>query len=169
MSLAAGAARPSVRRRALLSAALSALAIAVVGGLATDIGPWYASLKKPSWQPPDWAFGPGWTLIYAFSVWSAVTAWTTRADAGWRRTYLWLWAFNGLVNILWSVLFFRLHRPDWALSEVLLLWLSIAALIVWSARVSRKAALLLLPYIAWVTFAATLNLAVVRLNAPFGG
>ena len=136
------AADPARRRllckQALRSAALCALAIAVLGGLATDVGPWYLALKKPAWQPPDWAFGPGWTVIYALSVWSAVTAWCARQDPGWRRLFLWTWAFNGCVNILWSVLFFRLHRPDWALSEVLLLWLSISSGLICSARWPRR-------------------------------
>ncbi len=77
-------------------------------------------------------------------------------------------ALNGLLNIGWSFLFFRLHRPDWALVEGVALWLSIAALILVCRRASRAAALLLIPYLAWVAFALVLNLAVIRLNGPFG-
>ncbi len=84
-----------------------------------------------------------------------------------RASVLALFAFNAFLNILWSLLFFRLHRPDWALGEVVVFWLSIAALIVVAARRSATARLLLLPYLGWVTFASALNAAVVTLNAPF--
>ena len=77
-------------------------------------------------------------------------------------------AMNGLLNIGWSVLFFRFRRPDWALAEVAALWLSIAVLALVTGRVSAGAGLLNLPYLAWVSVAACLNLRIVRLNAPFG-
>lgn len=78
-----------------------------------------------------------------------------------------LFVLNIAFNLLWSLLFFRLQRPDWALFEVPLLWLSIAALMAGLAPLTRTAAWLLLPYLGWVSFAALLNLAIVRLNAPF--
>jgi tryptophan-rich sensory protein len=154
----------SPRRRALLAAAAAALLVALLGGLATDIGPWYASLKKPAWQPPDSWFGPAWTLIYACCALSAAAAWPAARSASDRANLLLAWSFNACLNVGWSLLFFRLQRPDWALMEVVLLWSSIGLLIVVSARRSRRAALLLLPYLAWVSFAAVLNLAVVQLN-----
>ncbi len=80
-----------------------------------------------------------------------------------------LFALNGFVNVFWSLLFFRLRRPDWALAEVGFLWLSILVLIVYLGRIHRTSGWLLAPYLAWVSFAATLNVAVVRLNGPFGG
>ena len=153
--------------RTLGVAAACALAIAMAGGLATEIGPWYASLRRPPWQPPDYLFGPVWTLIYALCAWSAASAWHAMQEGRHRRGLLWAWAANALCNVAWSVLFFRLRRPDWALWEVGLLWLSVAWLIVLSWRVHRRAGQLLLPYLMWVSFAATLNLTVVRLNAPF--
>ena len=82
---------------------------------------------------------------------------------------MWLFAFNMLLNMAWSGLFFTLRRPDWALVEVALLWLSIAALIFVLRPISPRAAAWLLPYIAWVSFAAILNFEIVRLNAPFEG
>jgi tryptophan-rich sensory protein len=75
---------------------------------------------------------------------------------------------NAFLNVSWSLLFFRLRRPDWALAEVGMLWLSILVLLVFLGRVSRTSGWLLVPYLAWVAFAAALNLAVVRLNGPFG-
>ena len=80
-----------------------------------------------------------------------------------------LFCANGVLNVVWSPLFFRLRRPDWALMEVPLLWLSILALMFLLAPISRTASLLLVPYLLWVSFAAVLNLTIVRLNGPFGG
>jgi translocator protein len=135
-----------------------------LGGLATDIGPWYYALRQPAWQPPDWLFGPAWTLIYLCAGTAAVWAWEAPAPPAWRQRLLLLWAVNGLLNVAWSVLFFTLKRPDWALFEVPLLWLSILALVLHIAPRSRRAAALLMPYLLWVAFAATLNATIVQLN-----
>jgi benzodiazapine receptor len=155
--------------RPIAIAAAAALAVALLGGLMTDIGPWYRSLQKPSWQPPDWAFGPAWTVIYALAAISGVIAWRDANSQQQRETMLMLFALNAFLNVLWSLLFFRLRRPDWALFEVGLLWLSVLLLIVVLGRYSRTAALLLVPYLLWVSFASTLNWATARLNGPFGG
>lgn len=157
----------AVRRRALVYAALCALAVAALGGLATEIGPWYRALLKPSWNPPDWLFGPAWTIIYALTALAGVRSWEV-AGAAQKRWLALLFGLNGLLNVLWSLLFFRLQRPDWALLEVGLLWLSILSLLVYCGRLRRGTIGLLLPYLAWVSFAATLNAVVVQLNAPFG-
>jgi tryptophan-rich sensory protein len=171
------------RTRAILLAAASALAVAGLGALSTDLGVWYAGLREPDWKPPDILFGPAWMLIYTCTTAAGVLAWTAlRAGAGRgtgssagepsrrkeRDTLLAAFALNAVLNVVWSLLFFRLHRPDWALAEVGALWLSIVLLIVLVAPRSRPAAWLLLPYLLWVAFAAALNLAVVRLNPPFG-
>lgn len=153
----------------LVLAAAAATAVAMLGGLMTDIGPWYRSLQQPAWKPPDWAFGPAWTVIFALTALAAARAWREAPGRAQRRTLLLLLAVNALLNVLWSLLFFRLRRPDWALVEVLLLWLSVGLLAATVARWSRGAAWLLLPYLLWATFAGALNWAVVRLNGPFGG
>jgi translocator protein len=152
------------RRRVVVAslwAALGVVAVGGLGGLATELGPWYRALKLPSWQPPDWAFGPAWSMIAAVRVW--LRAPSPRERAQWLAAL----AANGAINVFWSWLFFKARRPDWALAEVVLLWLSIALLIVIARRHDLIAALLLAPYLLWVTFAASLNYAVVRLNAPF--
>lgn len=149
-------------------ATVAALCVAALGATVTDLGPWYQALAKPAWNPPDIVFPMGWTVIYALITVSGITAWRaarTTAQAEW---VLGLFALNGFLNITWSILFFRFQRPDWAFWEVTLLWLSILAIIIYVVRFSKSAALLLVPYLVWVSFAAALNWAVVQLNAPFG-
>ncbi len=154
----------------VLIAGSGALVVAVVGGLATDIGPWYAALRKPRWQPPAWLFGPVWTTIYSLTAAAAVLAWwALPVGASGRALVIALFAFNGVLNALWSLLFFRVRRPDWALAELGLLWFSVLSLIVLTARIDPWAPWLLVPYIAWVTFAGLLNAAIVRLNRPDTG
>ena len=147
-----------------LIAFVIAQAIGGVGAVTTDLGPWYQALNKPWWQPPDWLFGPAWTTIFALTAASAVYAWrnaTTRAS---RESFVILFLTSGVFNILWSVLFFRLKRPDWALIEVGALWASVLIPILVLSRYSKKAAWLLVPYISWVTFAGILNYKIVQLN-----
>lgn len=155
------------------AAAGVAVAIAIVGGTLTDLGPWYQSLRQPGWKPPDLLFGPTWTVIYACCVAAFVIAWRRAAslDEGRRRALRdWLtalFALNGFLNVAWSLIFFRLRRPDWAAIEVVALWLSIGALMVFLWRLSRPSSLLLAPYLAWVSVAAALTWAVARMNGPF--
>ncbi|MBU2342188.1 MAG: tryptophan-rich sensory protein, partial [Alphaproteobacteria bacterium] len=99
---------------------------------------------------------------------AAVTSWRAAATDKVSDTIVGLFAFNGFLNLLWSLLFFRMERPDWAFIEVIALWLSILALAIYCGRQSRLAGVLLLPYLVWVTIAAALNWRIVQLNAPFG-
>lgn len=142
--------------------------VALVGSTLTDLGPWYRGLTQPGWAPPDAAFGIVWTLIFACAALAAVE--TFRAIDGSRdvETLIGLFAFNGFLNLLWSFMFFRMQRPDWALVEVFFLFFSVLALVIFCGRRSRLAGALLLPYLLWVGCAAMLNLAIVRLNGPFG-
>jgi tryptophan-rich sensory protein len=153
--------------RAILVAALAALAVAAIGGTLTDLGPWYQSLREPAWKPPDAAFGAIWTTIFALAAMSGVLAWRGDRTAAGRQWTIGLFATNGFLNVLWSLVFFRLHRPDFALVEVGALWLSIFVLIVVLFRKSVWASVLLVPYLVWVSTAAVLNYEVVRLNGPF--
>ncbi len=148
-------------------AALAALLLAGAGGLATEIGPWYRGLRKPPWQPPAWAFGPGGPLILGMAAWSGALAWEAAPDAAGRLQVVVLFAVNGLFHFLWSPLFFRLKRPDWAFYEVTFLWFSCLALIIGLAGISTWASVLIVPYLLWVSFASWLNLAIIRLNGPF--
>jgi tryptophan-rich sensory protein len=155
------------RWQPVAAAALAALAVALLGAAATDLGPWYQALRKPAWQPADWLFGPAWTLIFGAAALAGLHAWRRARKPFQRRRLIAGFVLNAALNLLWSMLFFRLQRPDWAFAEALLLWLSVVLLILLVAPLSRPAAWLLVPYLLWVGFAAWLNLAVVRLNAPF--
>jgi tryptophan-rich sensory protein len=141
-----------------------AILLGIAGGLLTEIGPWYRNLRRPRLNPPDWLFGPAWTIILGLAAWSASIAWSAAETGGERRLVVILFGFNALCHLLWSPLFFKLKRPDWALIEVVFLWLSLVALVAGLAPNSTKASLLILPYLAWVTFAAWLNWQIVRLN-----
>jgi tryptophan-rich sensory protein len=141
-----------------------AVFLGIAGGLLTEVGPWYRSLKKPTLNPPDWLFGPAWTLILGLAAWSASIAWEAAATPGEQRLVVLLFGANALLHLLWSPLFFKWKRPHWALVEVAFLWASLVALVVGLAPLSTKASLLILPYLAWVTFATWLNWQIVRLN-----
>jgi tryptophan-rich sensory protein len=147
--------------------AAGAAATAFGGGALTDVGPWYKKLKKPSWQPPNWLFAPAWTTIFLLTAVAAVLGWYGVKDSIEASILVTLFIANAVLNLLWSLLFFHLRRPDWALREVGFLWLSIASLIGIVGIYAGRAWLLLLPYILWVSFAAFLNYTIVRLNAPF--
>jgi translocator protein len=148
-------------------AALVAVVVAVAGGVLTEIGPWYRGLKKPSWQPPDWAFGPVWTGILVLAAISAAIAWEAAETTGGRPAVLAVLVVNSILNIAWSGIFFKMKRPDWALIEVALLWLSIVALIVVLGAQSTTAGLLMVPYLVWVSIASFLNYRIVQMNKPF--
>ena len=139
-----------------------------LGGLMTHVGAWYGALRKPSWNPPNWLFGPAWTLILGLAAWAGVLAWTAAPNAAARWRIAGLYGLNMVLHALWSPLFFTLKRPDWALIEAPLLWLSVLALMVGLAPLSTFSAWLLTPYLLWVAFAVVLNATIVKLNAPFG-
>ena len=149
-----------------ISYAVITAALFVVGGLggkATEIGPWYRNLAKPSWNPPDWAFPVVWTTIYILIIFAVGGAWNA-ASAAEQTQILWVTGINLVLNLLWSVVFFSMKKPLWALAEVSLLWLSIVAMIVVLGAVNLLYAALLLPYLLWVSVASLLNLSIVRLN-----
>lgn len=160
--------RPRPIAKPVAVAALAALCVSFMGGFMTRLGPWYYGLVQPSWNPPDWLFAPAWTLIFAFTALAGVFGWRAMQERRQRIWLLTLFSINGVFNILWSALFFRLERPDLAFVDVVLLWLSILALVAFLGRSSRLAAGLLVPYLGWVTFAAALNYSIVQLNPSFG-
>ncbi len=136
---------------------------ASAGALFVSTGDWYESLRKPAWNPPASVFGPVWSLLY---VLMAVAAWLVWREGGWKAQPrpLLLFLLQWLLNALWTPLFFGLHRPDLALVDILALWLALAATLLAFWRVRPAAGALLVPYLAWSSFAAVLNLALWRLN-----
>lgn len=141
----------------------SAFAVAALGGWATasSVDTWYATLAKPSWNPPAGVFGPVWTLLYTGMGVAAWLVWRTRPRSDSPLVVYWIQL--GL-NLGWSVLFFGLRAPGWALAEILALFLAVAATRSLFARVSQPAGWLIVPYLAWVAFAAALNAAIWWLN-----
>lgn len=146
----------------------AAIVLGVAGGLLTEVGAWYKALRKPRLNPPDWLFGPAWTLILGMAAASAGIAWQAAAGPEDRNRVVILFLVIALCHLLWSPLFFKAKRPDWALVEVIFLWASLVALLIGLWPISQTAALLILPYLVWVSFAAWLNWQIVKLNAPFG-
>lgn len=125
---------------------------------------WYPTLQKPPLNPPSWVFGPVWTTLYILMGIALYLVWKqTPLDRNQQRSMAWFW-IQLFLNTLWSFLFFNLRAPGLAFLEILLLWISIAVTIVFFGRTSRTAALLLLPYLAWVSFATYLNFGIWRLN-----
>jgi len=128
------------------------------------IGDWYATLNRPSFAPPNWVFGPVWTMLYAMM---AVAAWLVWKREGVKQAVLPLGLFGVqlALNVLWSVLFFGMENPFAALMEILLLWLFILATTILFFRHSPLAGALLVPYLCWVSFAAVLNYGFWTLNS----
>jgi tryptophan-rich sensory protein len=151
------------RLLALAGWVLLCFAAASLGGLFGP-GEWYGALKKPSWNPPGWIFGPVWSALYTMM---ALAAWLVWRQGGWvqERRPLLIFLAQLALNALWTPLFFGWQWPGVAFVEIVLLWLAIAATLAAFYRVSRVAAWLLVPYLAWVSFAAVLNFTLWRLNA----
>lgn len=142
------------------------LAVAGLGSLFTTPqtapGGWYETLRKPFFTPPNWLFGPVWTFLY---ISMAVAGWLVWRRTGFSGTPMALFAVQLALNLAWSMIFFGLQSPGLALAEILVLWTAILLTILAFSRISRPAGWLLVPYLAWVTFATALNAAIWLLNA----
>lgn len=134
---------------------------APLAGIVSPPGEWYASLQKPSWNPPAWIFGPVWSLLYTMM---AVAAWLVWRRAGWGRA-LWIYLAQLALNAAWTPIFFGARQPGWAFVEIIFLWVAILLTLMVFLRVSKPAGFLLVPYLAWVSFAAFLNFTLWRMNA----
>jgi tryptophan-rich sensory protein len=144
----------------LLLFVLTAFAAAAFGALFPP-GDWYLHLVKPAWTPPDWLFGPVWTVLYLLIGVSGWLLWRARSES---KAALVLWGVQLALNALWSWIFFGLRAPGAALVEILVLLLAIAATVAAAFRSRPLAAWLLVPYLSWVAFAAALNAAIWYLN-----
>ena len=137
--------------------------LAAATGAVFPPGDWYERLAKPSWRPPNWLFAPVWTVIYLTIAVSGWLVWRKSGFAG-AALPLTIYRLQLVLNAAWTPIFFGLRRPDLAFFEIVILWLAIVATIATFYSLNAAAAWLLLPYLAWVTFAATLNFGVWRLN-----
>jgi len=139
----------------------------VIGSVFTTaaIPTWYAALAKPPFTPPSWLFAPAWITLYVLMGISASLVWRVGLDQKQVRTALILFLVQLVLNALWSVAFFGLQSPLGGIIVIVLLWVAILLTILRFFRISTAAAALLVPYIAWVTFAATLNAYIYVLNA----
>ena len=156
--------RPDLSRLAVCVGAV--LLASSIGSFATvrALPVWYKGLAKPSFNPPGWLFGPAWTVLYLMMAIAAWLLWKQGIGAAGVKLALVVFLVQLVLNTLWSILFFGLRSPLAGFVDIVVLWLAILATIVLFFRVSAPAGVLLLPYIAWVTFAAALNAAILRLN-----
>jgi translocator protein len=151
---------PDSRPRGAWIAPVAVAATAVVGGLATGDAPgFYAALDKPDWAPPAAVFGPVWTLLYLLMAIAAVIVWRQAAEPT-RRRALAVFFAQLVANAAWSWLFFGARLGAWAMAELVLLWLLVAANVVAFWRVKPLAGVLVAPTLVWVSFAGALNLSV---------
>ena len=128
----------------------------------TGIDSWYQNIAKPSWNPPNWVFGPVWTILYILMGIALFIIW--KSENRDRRTAIIFWVIQLVLNFLWTILFFNQRQILGAFIEMILLWIMILMTIIYFARISKLAAWLMVPYIAWVSFAALLNYAIWQLN-----
>lgn len=142
---------------------VGACVVAALSGVLFPPGRWYETLRKPSWRPPNWLFGPAWTILYGTI---AVAGWLVWKKAGWEGAAvpLTIYGVQLVLNAAWSGIFFGLKRMDLAFAELVLLWIAILATIVSFHGIDPGAAWLLVPYLLWVTFAGILNFTMWRLN-----
>jgi translocator protein len=124
--------------------------------------PWYTDLTKPRWTPPNWLFGPVWTILY---VLMAIAAWLVWRQVGLTAAPMRLFLLQLLLNVAWSALFFRLRSPGLAFAEIVMLWFAILTTSIEFWGAVPAAGWLLLPYLTWVSYATALNFSIWRLNA----
>jgi tryptophan-rich sensory protein len=153
-------------KTALITAILICELAGVIGSIFTSpsISGWYDKLNKPEFTPPSWLFAPAWVTLYLFMGVSAYLVWEKGARKKEVRDALSIFAVQLLLNIFWSIFFFGLRCSLCGFVEILLLWLAIVVTIIKFHKVSKPAALLFIPYILWVSFAAALNFYVWKLN-----
>lgn len=130
----------------------------------TEITTWYANLNKPFFSPPNWIFGPVWTMLYGLMGASIFLLLETKLKKQEKKNLISLFSLQLFLNFLWTIIFFGLHLPLFAFIELILLLLTILLLIIKFYKHSSLASFLLIPYFLWVCFASLLNLFVVILN-----
>jgi tryptophan-rich sensory protein len=147
------------------------LAVGGLSGFATarGVAEWYPTLAKPSFNPPSWVFGPVWTVLYIMMGVAAFLVWRTGLDVHGVKIALIAFAIQLALNGLWSILFFGMQQPGWALVEIVGLWVAIGITTVLFWRIAPLAGGLMVPYWAWVSFATVLNASLWWLNRGASG
>lgn len=142
------------------------LAIGATSGFftVTGVNSWYQTIHKPSWNPPNWVFGPVWTTLYIMMGVALYQVWKADTGTGLKRTAIILFAVQLVLNFFWSFIFFNQQQIGWAVVEIIVMWGMILATIFAFGRISSTAAWLLVPYISWVSFAMMLNYTIWKLN-----
>lgn len=140
--------------------------IGIMGSLFTtpEIGTWYADLAKPSFNPPSWLFGPVWTALFILMGIASYLVWRKGLEKRENKSALLIFVFQLALNLFWSFIFFALHNPGVAFTEIISLWFAILATIIAFFQISKVAGYLLIPYILWVSFASVLNYSIWQLN-----
>jgi benzodiazapine receptor len=151
---------------ALIISMVITVSIAVTASQFTisQIPVWYSKLNKPSFNPPNWLFGPVWSVLYLMIAVAAYLVWQRRNDGALYKTTRTVYFIQLALNFLWSATFFGMHQVLGALVVIALLWISIVATIYYFGKFSKTAAWLLVPYLLWVSFASVLNLYIYLLN-----
>jgi translocator protein len=142
------------------------VAVGSISGFFTISGveSWYQTIVKPSWNPPNWIFGPVWTTLYIMMGVALYLVWKSDSSGMLKKTAIALFSVQLVLNFFWSFIFFNQHQVSWALVEIIAMWIFILLTIFAFANVSKTAAWLLVPYIAWVSFATILNYTIWQLN-----
>lgn len=130
----------------------------------TGVDSWYQTINKPSWNPPNWVFGPVWTTLYIMMGIALFLVWIEDASEELKKIAIALFSVQLILNFFWSFIFFNLQQPGWALVEIIAMWFFILLTIFAFAQVNKTAAWLLVPYISWVSFATILNYSIWQLN-----
>ena len=130
----------------------------------TGVESWYQTIQKPSWNPPNWIFGPVWTTLYVMMGIALFLVWKEDTSEELKKIAIGLFAVQLTLNFFWSFIFFNQQQPGWALVEIIAMWFFILLTIFAFAQVNKTAAWLLVPYISWVSFASILNYTIWQLN-----
>ena len=142
------------------------LLVGAIAGFFTSSGVngWYATANKPWFNPPNWIFAPVWTLLYILMGIAFYIIWKAEVNEKVKQTAIILFIVQLSLNFFWSLIFFKLQQPGWAIAEIMLMWVAIFFTILWFGKISSFAAWLMIPYICWVSFASVLNYAIWKLN-----
>lgn len=150
----------------LITSIIICLAVGGISGYLTtsEITTWYSTLQKPSFNPPNYLFGPVWTILYILMAISFWLIWKSNASEALKNKAILLFGIQLILNFFWSIIFFRFHQLGFAFVEIISMWIFILLSILAFYPISKPAAYLLMPYLCWVSFASVLNFSIWRLN-----